>query len=160
MNSLSLSLSLFSALFLSLFLSLTLPPSPSFFLSLQSLSLPHIYTHVDNLSQNLKISQSVSQSVSHDHLVSHEHDNDICLCMISQLLEPSLHILKSYLLGDVVNQKSTHCTTEINIKDEDYRMQINYYYARYMSMEIRIMLKKSYAQDELCSRQGTRWEKN
>lgn len=45
------------------------------------------------------------------YLVSNEHDDDVGLGMVAQLLEPPLHVLECDLLGDVVHQQRTHRTS-------------------------------------------------
>lgn len=37
-------------------------------------------------------------------LVSHKHDHDIAVSMVSQLLQPSLHVLVGEVLSDVIHQ--------------------------------------------------------
>lgn len=41
-------------------------------------------------------------------LVSHQHDDNVCVCMVSQFLQPSCHILVGLVLADVVNEKGAH----------------------------------------------------
>ena len=41
-------------------------------------------------------------------LVSDQHDNDIAVCMIPQLLQPPRHILIRLVLADVVNEKCSN----------------------------------------------------
>lgn len=37
-------------------------------------------------------------------LISHKHDYNIAVCMVSQLFQPSLYILVSKVLSDVIHQ--------------------------------------------------------
>ena len=46
-------------------------------------------------------------------LVSHQHDNDIAICMIPQLLQPPRHILIRLMLADIVNKERTNSTTVV-----------------------------------------------
>ena len=39
-------------------------------------------------------------------LVAHQHDDDVVVGMVPQLLEPALHVLVGQVLGDVVHQES------------------------------------------------------
>ena len=43
-------------------------------------------------------------------LVTHEHDYDVGLGMVSQFLEPALHVLEGGPLGDIVHQQSADLT--------------------------------------------------
>ena len=45
------------------------------------------------------------------YLVSNEHDDDVGLGVVAQLLEPPLHVLECDLLGDVVHQQRAHRTS-------------------------------------------------
>ncbi len=49
--------------------------------------------------------------------VAHQHDNNIRICMISQFLQPSFHILISHMLCDVINQQSTHSSSIVGTGD-------------------------------------------
>lgn len=42
-------------------------------------------------------------------LVSDQHYDDILVGMVTELLEPALHILVGYVLGNVVHQEGSHC---------------------------------------------------
>lgn len=41
-------------------------------------------------------------------LVSYEHDDNVRLGVVAQLLQPALHILECGSLGDVVDKQRTH----------------------------------------------------
>ena len=45
------------------------------------------------------------------YLVSDEHDDDVGLGVVAQLLEPPLHVLECDLLGDVVHQQRAHSSS-------------------------------------------------
>lgn len=49
------------------------------------------------------------------YLVADQHDDDVIVCVVSQLLQPALDILKGDLLRNIVHQKSSDCTTGISI---------------------------------------------
>lgn len=46
-------------------------------------------------------------------LVPHEHDDDILIGVVPQLLEPAGHVLVCCVLGYVVYQESTDCTAVV-----------------------------------------------
>lgn len=46
-------------------------------------------------------------------LVSHQHNDDVAICMIPQLFQPPCHVLECLVLADVVDQQSTHGTTVV-----------------------------------------------
>jgi hypothetical protein len=48
-------------------------------------------------------------------LIAHEHDDDVVICMVSKLLEPSVNILKSHILRNVVHEKRPHSTPVIPV---------------------------------------------
>jgi hypothetical protein len=48
------------------------------------------------------------------HLIPYEHDNDVLLGVVAQLLEPALHVLKSDLLRDVVHQQRADGTSAMS----------------------------------------------
>ena len=54
-------------------------------------------------------------------LVSNEHDDDVSVSVVPQLLQPSLHTLVSHVLGYVVHEESTNCPTIIPIQREKER---------------------------------------
>ena len=43
-------------------------------------------------------------------LVAHQHDDDVVVGVVPQLLQPALHVLVGQVLGDVVHQESPHRT--------------------------------------------------
>ncbi len=50
-------------------------------------------------------------------LVAHQHDDNVVISMIPQLLQPALHILISQMLCDVIDQKSSNCTPVVSVKE-------------------------------------------
>ena len=46
-------------------------------------------------------------------LVSHQHDNDVCVGMITELFQPAGDILVSLVLGDVVDKEGTDSATVV-----------------------------------------------
>lgn len=50
-------------------------------------------------------------------LVAHQHDDNVVIRMIPQLLQPAFHILVSQMLCDVIDQKSTNCTPVVPIRE-------------------------------------------
>ncbi len=50
-------------------------------------------------------------------LVAHQHDDNVVIRMIPQLLQPALHILISQMLCDVIDQKSSNCTPVVSMKE-------------------------------------------
>ena len=46
-------------------------------------------------------------------LVAHQHDDDVAVGVVPQLLQPALHVLVSQVLGDVIHQQRAHCTTVV-----------------------------------------------
>ena len=56
-------------------------------------------------------------------LVSNQHDDDVVVSVVPQLLQPALNVLIRQVFGDVVNQKSPHCSPVIpgdSIKPDEY----------------------------------------
>ena len=45
--------------------------------------------------------------------LAHQHDVDVALSVVMQLLQPVLHILLCQVLGDVIHQQRTHSTTVV-----------------------------------------------
>ena len=41
-------------------------------------------------------------------LVAHQHDDDVVVGVVPQLLQPALHVLVGQVLGDVVHQERPH----------------------------------------------------
>ena len=41
-------------------------------------------------------------------LVTHQHDDDVVVGVVPELLKPALHVLVGQVLGDVVHQESPH----------------------------------------------------
>lgn len=44
-------------------------------------------------------------------LVSHQHDDNVRVCMVPQLLQPPRNILVGLVLANIVNQQSSHCSS-------------------------------------------------
>eukprot|EP00958_Prasinococcus_capsulatus_P004570 scaffold421_cov382-Prasinococcus_capsulatus_cf.AAC.3 len=41
-------------------------------------------------------------------LVADQHDNNLSVGMITQLLEPALHVVEGHVLSDIINQESSY----------------------------------------------------
>lgn len=41
-------------------------------------------------------------------LVPHEHDHNVSICMVSELLQPPGHILVCLVLADIIHEQSAH----------------------------------------------------
>lgn len=50
-------------------------------------------------------------------LVAHQHDDNVVIRVIPQLLQPALHILVSQMLCDVIDQKSSNCTPVVPVNE-------------------------------------------
>ena len=50
-------------------------------------------------------------------LVAHQHDDDVAVSVVTQLLQPAFHILLCQVLGDVLHPQPTHCTTVLRQAD-------------------------------------------
>ena len=50
-------------------------------------------------------------------LVPHQHDDDVRVCMVSQLLQPPLNVLECRLFRDVVHQQRTHRAAVVRARD-------------------------------------------
>ena len=46
-------------------------------------------------------------------LISHQHDDDVRICVIPQLLQPPRHILVCLVLADIVDEQSSHCSSVV-----------------------------------------------
>jgi hypothetical protein len=46
--------------------------------------------------------------VSQIALISHQHDDDVRICVIPQLFQPSCHILVRLVFADIVDEQSSH----------------------------------------------------
>lgn len=46
-------------------------------------------------------------------LVSYEHDDDVGIRMVSQLLQPPRHSLISLVLADIVDEQGAHCSSVV-----------------------------------------------
>lgn len=47
-------------------------------------------------------------------LVAHQHDHDVVVGVVSQLLQPALHILIGEVFGNVIDEQSPNSTTVIS----------------------------------------------
>lgn len=52
-----------------------------------------------------------SAQVSQIALISHKHDDNVRICVISELFQPPVNIIVGLMLADVVNKKGTDGTT-------------------------------------------------
>ena len=50
-------------------------------------------------------------------LVSHQHDNDVCVGMVAELFQPARDILVCLVLGDVVDEECADGTTVVGTGD-------------------------------------------
>jgi len=50
-------------------------------------------------------------------LVSNQHDHDIAIRMVSQLLQPPRHVLVCLVLADVVDEESADCASVVRGRD-------------------------------------------
>ena len=48
-------------------------------------------------------------------LVSNKHDDDVRICMIPQLLEPSRDVRVRGVFGDIVYEQSTNCASVVTV---------------------------------------------
>jgi hypothetical protein len=46
--------------------------------------------------------------VSQIALISHQHDDDVRICVVPQLLQPPCHILVRLVFADIVDEQSSH----------------------------------------------------
>ena len=46
-------------------------------------------------------------------LVSHQHDHDIGVCVVSQLLQPAGDVFKGEVLGDVIDEEGPDSTAVV-----------------------------------------------
>lgn len=58
-----------------------------------------------------------SPKMSQIALVSHQHDDNVCVGMIAELLEPACDVLVGLVLGDVVDEESADCATVVGAGD-------------------------------------------
>ena len=54
-----------------------------------------------------------SSEVPQIALVSHQHDNDVCVGMVAELFQPAGDVLVGLVLGDVVDKESANGTTVV-----------------------------------------------
>lgn len=50
-------------------------------------------------------------------LVPYQHDDDVAVCMLSQLIQPSPHIDERLLLADIIHQQRPHCSAVVRRRD-------------------------------------------
>ena len=50
-------------------------------------------------------------------LLAHQHDNDVAFSVVTQLLQPALHIVLCQVLGNVIPQQRTQCTVIVSRGD-------------------------------------------
>ena len=50
-------------------------------------------------------------------LLAHQHDNDVAVRIVAQLLQPALHILLCQVLGDFIQHQCIHCTVVVSRGD-------------------------------------------
>lgn len=46
-------------------------------------------------------------------LVAHQHDDDVAVGVVPQLLQPALHVFVGQVLGDVVDEEGPHRPTVV-----------------------------------------------
>jgi hypothetical protein len=50
-------------------------------------------------------------------LVSHQHDDNVCVGMIAELFQPACDVLVGLVLGDVVDEEGADCATVVGAGD-------------------------------------------
>ena len=50
-------------------------------------------------------------------LVSHQHDDNVCVGMIAELFQPACHVLVGLVLGNVVDEEGADCATVVGAGD-------------------------------------------
>lgn len=50
-------------------------------------------------------------------LVSHQHDDDVCVGMVAELFQPACDVLIGLVLGDVVDEEGANCATVVGAGD-------------------------------------------
>ncbi|KAG9350645.1 hypothetical protein JZ751_024534 [Albula glossodonta] len=62
-------------------------------------------------------------------LVAHQHNDDVVVGMVPQLLQPTLHILIGQVLGNVIDQQGSHCPSVVPDRDSQdlglYRLAVH-----------------------------------
>lgn len=58
-----------------------------------------------------------SSEVPQVTFVSHQHNDNVVVRMVTQLLQPALYVLIGQVLGNVIHQKSANCTPVIPERD-------------------------------------------
>ena len=59
-----------------------------------------------------------SPQVAQVTLVAHQHDDDVAVSVVPQLLQPALHVLIRQVLGNVIYQQGAHCATVVPVRME------------------------------------------
>lgn len=57
------------------------------------------------------------QSVPEITLVTDEHNHNVSLGMVAQLLQPTLHVLKRYMLRDIIHKQCSHSPSVVRGRD-------------------------------------------
>ena len=50
----------------------------------------------------------------------YQHDDNVSICVVPQLSQPSLHILVGQVLGNVVDQQGTNCSPVVPAQKEGF----------------------------------------
>lgn len=58
-----------------------------------------------------------SSEVPQIALVSHQHDDNVCVGMVAELLQPACDVLVGLVLGNVVDEEGTDCATVVSTGD-------------------------------------------
>ena len=58
-----------------------------------------------------------SPKVSQIALVSHQHDDNVCVGMVAELFQPACDVLIGLVLGDVVDEEGADCATVVGAGD-------------------------------------------
>lgn len=58
-----------------------------------------------------------SPKVSQIALVSHQHDDNVCVGMVAELFQPACDVLVGLVLGDVVDEEGADCATVVGAGD-------------------------------------------
>ena len=64
-----------------------------------------------------------SAEVAQVALVAHQHDDNVAVGVVPQLLQPSLHVLVGQVFGDVVDQQSAHGAAVVPAAAQGQRVQ-------------------------------------
>jgi L-ascorbate metabolism protein UlaG (beta-lactamase superfamily) len=58
-----------------------------------------------------------SSQVPQIALVSHQHDDNVCVGMVAELFQPACDVLVGLVLGDVVDKEGADCATVVSAGD-------------------------------------------